>query len=59
MRIEGELSLLMLQDRIIAAQQECEEIFLQSDPPDYRALYFRLFARMEDVRTAADALLRG
>lgn len=59
MERECRIHLLMLQDRIIAAQQECEEIFLQSDPPDYRALYFRLFARMEDVRTVAEALLRG
>ena len=36
---------LMIQDKIIAIQQECEEICLQSDAPDYRALYFKLFAR--------------
>ena len=30
--------------------QECEEACLQSDTPDYRMLYFRLFARMEEVR---------
>ena len=38
---------LMIQDKIIAIQQECEEICLQSDAPDYRALYFKLFARTE------------
>ena len=41
---------LMIQDKIIAAQQECEEACLQSDTPDYRMLYFRLFARMEEVQ---------
>lgn len=41
---------LMAQDKIIAIQQECEEICLQSDMPDYRALYFKLFARVEEVR---------
>ena len=41
---------LMIQDKIIAAQQECEEACLQSDTPDYRMLYFRFFARMEEVR---------
>jgi len=41
---------LMIQDKIIAIQQECEEICLQSDSPDYRALYFKLFARTEEVR---------
>ena len=41
---------LMAQDKIIAIQQECEEICLQSDTPDYRALYFKLFARVEEVR---------
>ena len=38
---------LMIQDKIIAIQQEC---CLQSDAPDYRALYFKLFARTEEVR---------
>ena len=41
---------LMIQDKIIAAQQEREEACLQSDTPDYRMLYFRIFARMEEVR---------
>ena len=41
---------LMAQDKIIAIQQECEEICLQSNTPDYRALYFKLFARVEEVR---------
>ena len=41
---------LMIQDKIIAAQQEREEACLQSDTPDYRMLSFRLFARMEEVR---------
>lgn len=41
---------LMAQDKIIAIQQECEEICLQSDTPDCRALYFKLFARVEEVR---------
>ena len=40
---------LMIQDKI-AIQQEYEEICLQSDAPDYRALYFKLFARTEEVR---------
>ena len=40
---------LMAQDKIIAIQQECEEICLQSDTPDYRALYFKLFACVEEV----------
>lgn len=44
------IKIMMIQDKIIAAQQECEEACLQSDTPDYRMLYFRLFARMEEVR---------
>lgn len=40
----------MAQDKIIAIQQECEEICLQSDTPDCRALYFKLFACVEEVR---------
>ena len=40
----------MAQDKIIAIQQECEEICLQSDTPDYRALYFKLFVCVEEVR---------
>lgn len=44
------IQIMMIQDKIIAAQQECEEACLQSDTPDYRMLYFRLFARMEEVR---------
>lgn len=31
-------------------QQHCEEVCMQSDTPDYRALYFRLFAAMEEAR---------
>ena len=44
------IQIMMIQDKIIAIQQECEEIYLQSDAPDYRALYFKLFARTEEVR---------
>ena len=44
------IQIMMIQDKIIAIQQECEEICLQSDAPDYRALYFKLFARTEEVR---------
>ena len=44
------IQIMMIQDKIIAIQQECEEICLQSDAPDYRALYFTLFARTEEVR---------
>ena len=50
MEREERAQIMMIQDKIIAVQQECEEICLQSDTPDYRALYFRLFARMEEVR---------
>ncbi len=39
------IQIMMIQDKIIAAQQECEEACLQSDTPDYR-----IFARMEEVR---------
>jgi len=35
------IQIMMIQDKIIAAQQECEEACLQSDTPDYRMLYFR------------------
>ena len=31
-------------------QQHCEEVCMQSDTPDYRALYFHLFAVTEVVR---------
>ncbi len=31
-------------------QQHCEEVCMQSDTPDYRALYFRLFAATEEAR---------
>ena len=44
------IQIMMIQDKIIAIQQECEEICLQSDAPDYRALYFKLFARTEEAR---------
>ena len=44
------IQIMMIQDKIIAIQQECEEICLQSDAPGYRALYFKLFARTEEVR---------
>lgn len=48
---------LMAQDKIIAAQQACEEACLQSDAPDYRALYFTLFAaRMEEVRKVLEPI---
>lgn len=49
---------LMIQDKIIAIQQECEEICLQSDAPDYRALYFKLFARTEEVRKLLSNICR-
>ena len=44
------IQIMMIQDKFIAAQQECEEACLQSDTPDYRMLSFRLFARLEEVR---------
>lgn len=47
---------LMTQDIIIAAQQACEEACLQSDTPNYRALYFTLFARMEEVRKVLEPI---
>lgn len=48
---------LMAQDIIIAAQQACEEACLQSDAPDYRELYFTLFAaRMEEVRKVLEPI---
>jgi len=52
LKVEKEecIQIMMIQDKIIAAQQECEEACLQSDTPDYRMLYFRFFARMEEVR---------
>ena len=50
MERECRIHLWMLQDKLIAAQRECEEICLQSDTPDYRALYFRLFALTEELR---------
>ena len=52
LKVEKEecIQIMMIQDKIIAIQQECEEICLQSDAPDYRALYFKLFARTEEVR---------
>ena len=45
LKVEKEecIQIMMIQDKIIAIQQECEEICLQSDAPDYRALYFKLF----------------
>lgn len=46
----------MAQDIIIAAQQACEEACLQSDAPDYRALYFTLFACMEEVRKVLEPI---
>lgn len=46
----------MAQDIIIAAKQACEEACLQSDTPDYRALYFTLFARMEEVRKVLEPI---
>ena len=52
LKVEKEecIQIMMIQDKIIAIQQECEEICLQSDAPDYRALYFKLFAQTEEVR---------
>jgi hypothetical protein len=43
LKVEKEecIQIMMIQDKIIAAQQECEEACLQSDTPDYRMLYFR------------------
>ena len=31
-------------------QQHCEEVCMQSDEADYRALYFHLFAATEEAR---------
>ena len=52
LKVEKEecIQIMMIQDKIIAAQQEREEACLQSDTPDYRALYFKLFACVEEVR---------
>ena len=52
LKVEKEecIQIMMIQDKIIAAQQECEEACLQRDTPDYRMLYFMLFARMEEVQ---------
>ncbi len=50
MKNEKYSDFIKAQHMIIAAQQECEEICLQSDTPDYRALYFRLFALTEELR---------
>lgn len=47
---------LTAQDKIIAVQRECEEVCLQSDTPDYRALYFKLFAQTEELRLLLDPL---
>lgn len=58
MERECRIHLWMLQDKLIAAQRECEERYLQSDTPDYRALYFRLFAQTEQVRRAMEELLK-
>ena len=54
---EEYIKIMMIQDRIIALQQECEEVCMQSDTPDYRALYFKLFAQLELLRKLlADAV---
>lgn len=58
MERECRIHLWMLQDKLIAAQRECEERYLQSDTPDYRALYFKLFAQTEQVRRDMEALLK-
>lgn len=47
---------LTAKDKIIAVQRECEEVCLQSDTPDYRALYFKLFALTEELRLLLDPL---
>ena len=47
---------LTAQDKIIAVQRECEEVCLQSDTTDYRALYFKLFALTEELRLLLDPL---
>ncbi len=47
---------LTAQDKIIAVQRECEEVCLQSDTPDYRALYFKLFSQTEELRLLLDPL---
>ena len=52
---EEYIKIMMIQDRIIALQQE--EVCMQSDTPDYRALYFKLFAQLELLRKLlADAV---
>lgn len=58
MKNEKYSDFIKAQHMIIAAQQECEEICLQSDTPDYRALYFRLFAQTEQVRRDMEELLK-
>lgn len=50
MKNEKYSDFIKAQHMIIAAQRECEEICLQSDTSDYRALYFRLFALTEELR---------
>lgn len=47
---------LTAQDKIIAVQRECEKVCLQSDTPDYQALYFKLFALTEELRLLLDPL---
>lgn len=57
LKVEKEecIQIMMIQDKIIAAQQECEEACLQSDTPDYRMLYFRLFCPNGGSAKAAGA----
>ena len=41
---------MMTADKITAAQRACEEAYIQSDAPDYRSLYFKLFGALEEIR---------
>lgn len=41
---------MMAADKITAAQRVCEEAYMQSDAPDSRSLYFKLFGALEEIR---------
>lgn len=41
---------MMAADKITAAQRAREETYIQSDAPDYRSLYFKLFGAPEKIR---------
>lgn len=41
---------MMAADKITAAPRACEEAYMQSDVPDSRSLYFKLFGVLEEIR---------